>query len=285
MTGLLTALGSIALLLLLVGLVKPRWVLPPRWKPNRLKAAGVYLGALVAFASLADWSLSPEERAAQEAAAAVQQATLAAQQKARQEEQAKQDAEAQKKAEEGRHLEAQLAEAKKAAADKELEPLREEARAYGFNPATWPELQPALLKISNVKKVSLNQAGSPPGTQVFIEHFMKSVWSEESYISGSASNIEAILKAAKPFADDFKHLRIKMDVPTDQGGTGYAMAITITGEKLKTLDLDRYGGTAIYNGIKVEFAGLGVNAVKTWCKAKSYRMTDNAEFCSAAFKW
>jgi hypothetical protein len=114
---------------------------------------------------------------------------------------------------------------------------------------------------------------------------MQSVWSEESYISGSASNIEAILKAAKPFADDFKHLRIKMDVPSDQGGTGYAMAVTITGEKLKTLDLDRYGGTAIYNGVKVEFAGLGVNAVKTWCKAKPYRMTDNAEFCSAAFKW
>ncbi len=285
MTGLFTALGSLALLLLLVGLVKPHWVLPPRWKPNRWKSAGVYLVALVAFASLADWSLSPEERAAQEAAAAVREATLAAQQKARQEEQAKQDAEAQTKAEERRQLEAQLAEAQKAAADKALEPLREEARAYGFNPATWPKLQPALLKVSNVKKVSLNQAGNPIGTQIFVEHFMQSVWSEESYISGSASNIEEILKAAKPFADDFKHLRIKMDVPTDQGGTGYAMAITITGDKLKALDLDRHSGTAIYNGVKVEFAGFGVNAVKTWCKAKPYRVTDNADFCAAAFKW
>lgn len=52
MTGLLTALGSIALLLLLVGLVKPRWVLPPRWNPNRLKATGVYLGALLVFSAL-----------------------------------------------------------------------------------------------------------------------------------------------------------------------------------------------------------------------------------------
>lgn len=181
MTGLLTVLGSLALLLLLIGLVKPRWVLPPRWKPNRLKAAGVYLVALLVFSAVLN-TVSPAPdpasvAAAQEGAAAIEaqarrdaqasrpadpppvapvgggaQIVVAepkAEAEARREEQAKRDADQQREVE-AKRLAAEKAEADKRALEAASLPVKRSALVALAKTWGWDCKQPSPIETSAV---------------------------------------------------------------------------------------------------------------------------------------
>jgi hypothetical protein len=208
---------------------------------------------------LADWSLSPEERAAQEAAAAVREATLAAQRKARQEEQAQRDAEQRRKTEElletvKRETEAKRIAAEKAEAEKRaVEDIglladAQSAPSVGMTEASWRNLDSDLKKITGVYRVS-HYTDFDKKKRIVIQHFQSSYANGNSYFTGVSLNIERILRRVAAEAHTAERIELMMDVeaPWDKKVRVTAVTFVAPAPLVKQTDWkDTYPAVGVY---------------------------------------